>query len=252
MTNSNENKRTKWSGEVDNVHPFFEDCLSTSMNYKAMQVAIAGNVVDTLTERGLFSTVLHTDGTDRYSIALRSKPEYRLSNVVGIRVNFNRFNISFILTNLNDECDFGIFRFKTIIGMPVKCTFTGNIQYSVAEDVNLIEELKEIFYIAEMNYNNDIIRNVSYDGTIDFNNITIYDLCQMYLGDCKIASKLADHGYKDMSVTEFVNNVDLDGLRKEYGIGPKTVVVLKDMYMYFGLDEIKNTSKKKGLCLKEE
>lgn len=239
MTNSNENKRTTWSGEVNNVHPCFVDCLSTSVRYKVMQTAIAGNVVDILTEHGLFSTVLHTDGTDRYSIALRNKPEYRLSNVVGIRVNFNRFNISFVLTNLNNECDFGIFRFKTILGMPVKCTFTGNTQYSVAEDVNLIEELKEIFYIAEMNYNNNIIRHEDYDDTIDFNNITIYDLCQMYLGDCKIANKLADHGYKDMSVAEFVNKVDLDELRKEYGIGPKTVVVLKDLYIYFGLDKLK-------------
>lgn len=236
---ANTNERTHWTGEVDDVHPLFVDCLSTSMNYKAMQVEIAGNVVDTLEERGLFSTVLHSEGSNYFCIALKYKEEYIHSNIRRIRVNFNRFNISFILTDCNDEVNYGIFRFKTIIGKPAICTFTGNVQYPVDEDAKLIEELKEIFYVAEVIYNNNDRRYYAFEGNVNLNKITIYELCKIYFGNSKIAGKITKCGYKDMSAKEFANFVDLNDLKKRPGVGAKTIAMLEEMYIYYGLDKLK-------------
>lgn len=239
MAKSFKNERSTWVGEVKNVHPLFKDCLTTSILYKDMQVEIAGNIVDLLEEHDLFSTLLHAEHGNEFIITLRHKPEYYKSNISRIHVNFNRFNVSFILTDDNNAHDFGTFRFKTRLYKPTKCEFTGIVQYSVIEDEQIINELKEIFYVAEVMYNNNkqVIHN---DKDLDFETMTICDLCTEYTGSCRISSILSHCGYQCCTVKEFVNMVDMTELRKTDGIGPKTYTVLNEIYHHYNLDELKN------------
>lgn len=239
MAKSFKNERSTWVGEVKNVHPLFKDCLTTSILYKDMQVEIAGNIVDLLEEHDLFSTLLHAEHGNEFIITLRHKPEYYKSNISRIHVNFNRFNVSFILTDGNNAHDFGTFRFKTRLYKPTKCEFTGIVQYSVIEDEQIINELKEIFYVAEVMYNNNkqVIHN---DKDLDFETMTICDLCTEYTGSCRISSILSHCGYQCCTVKEFVNMVDMTELRKTDGIGPKTYTVLNEIYHHYNLHELKN------------
>lgn len=241
MANSFENKRSTWVGEVENVHPLFEDCLTTAILYKEMQVEIAGNIVDLLEEHNLFSTLLHSQHGNEFIIILRHKPEYYNSNISRIHINFNRFNVSFILTDGNNAHDFGTFRFRTRLHNPTKCEFTGIVQYSVIEDEQIINELKEVFYIAEVMYNNNksVIQN---DKDLDFETMTMCDLCTEYTGSCRISTVLSHCGYQLCTVKEFVNIVDIKELRKNAGVGPKTCTVLNEIYRHYNLDELRKES----------
>lgn len=233
------NKRTNWAGRVDNVNPDFLDFLSMSMNSAAMQVEIIGILVEVLKEHNLFSSVLHREGSSSYRIAIKCKPEYRLSNITRIRINFNRFNMSLILTDDRGDARFGTFRFRTTVGSAVKCTLTSLVHYATDADVQIIEELKEIFYKTETLYGCNKRRYKELNENIDFNNTTIYELCNRYTSDCAVGGKISRCGYKDMSVVEFAKSVDINALKNRPGIGPKTIAVLNEMYIYYGLDKFK-------------
>lgn len=238
MKNTNES-RTSWAGRVDDIHPEFVDYLSSSMNTAAMQVEIMGILIDMLKEHGLFSTILHKEGGTSYRIAIKCKPEYRFSNITKIRVNFNRYNLSLILTDDSGVLTFGTFRFRTIVGNSVKCTLTSMVHYATDADVNIIEELKEVFYKTEYIYGSNKRNYKELEEDIDFNKTTMYELCHIYASDRLIAGKLSRCGYKNMTVKEFVNSVDLNDLKKRPGIGAKTIAMLEEMYIYYGLDKLK-------------
>lgn len=238
MKNTDE-RRIRWAGRVDDIHPEFADYLSSSMNTAAMQVEIIGIVIDILREHGLFATILHREGSTSYRISIKYKPEYRFSNITKIRVNFNRYNLALILTDDNGDLTFGTFRFRTIVGNSVKCTLTSMVHYATDADLNMINELKTVFHKTESIYDSNHRRYKELEEEIDFNKTTMYELCHIYASDRLIAGKLSRCGYKDMTVKEFVNSIDLNDLKKRPGIGTKTITMLNEMYIYYGLDKLK-------------
>ena len=238
MKNTDE-RRVRWAGRVEDVHPEFVDYLSSSMNTAAMQVEIIGILIEVLKEHGLFSTILHREGSTSYRIAIKCKPEYRFSNITKIRVNFNRYNLALILTDDVGTLTFGTFRFRTIVGNSVKCTLTSMVHYATDSDVSIIDELKEVFYKTESIYCSNERCYKELEEEIDFNKTTMYELCHMYASDRLIAGKLSRCGYKELSVKEFVNTVDLNALKKRPGVGAKTITMLNEMYIYYGLDKLK-------------
>ena len=238
MKNTDE-RRIRWAGRVDDIHPEFADYLSSSMNTAAMQVEIIGILIDILREHGLFATILHREGGTSYRIAIKFKPEYRFSNITQIRVNFNRYNLALILTDDSGNLTFGTFRFRTIINNFVKCTLTSMVHYATDADERLVEELKEVFHKTETIYCSNERCYKELEEEIDFDKTTMYELCHIYASDRLIAGKLSRCGYKDMTVKEFVNSIDLNDLKKRPGIGTKTITMLNEMYIYYGLDKLK-------------
>lgn len=235
MTNTNE--KTNWAGRINNINSEFVDFLESSMKSAAMQVEIIDILVNVLKEHDLFSTVLHREGTNSYRIAIKHDTAHRLSGVEKIRVNFNRFNMSLMLVDASEDMKFGIFRFRTISGKPINCTLTSPVHYTSLDDIALIDELKEVFYETEKRYDSGTKRYEEFSETdIDLNTSTMNDLCQKYTSDCILKGKIDRAGYGMMTANEFYKTVDLKDLKKKAGIGTKTISILKEMAVYFGVE----------------
>lgn len=236
----NKEKRTNWAGRINNIRAEFTDFPEMSMRAAAMQLEIVDILIDQLINHELFSTVLHREGTNTYRIALSKK--YRNVKMDIIKVNFNRFNMSLMVTDPSGDLKYGTFRYRTIQNKPINCTLTSQLHWSTDDEETLINELKTVFYEAEQIYeaSDKRYREFGKDDEVDLDEFKFIDLCTKYTGNTALKSRLSLLRYrncdlKDLSAKAFYELVDLDELKSYPGIGPKSIGIIKQMYRFYGL-----------------
>ena len=236
----NKEKRTNWAGRINNIRKEFTDFPEMSMRAAAMQLEIVDILIDQLINHELFSTVLHREGTNAYRIALSKK--YRNVKMDIIKVNFNRFNMSLMVTDPSGDLKYGTFRYRTIQNKPINCTLTSQLHWSTDDEETLINELKAVFYEAEQIYeaSDKRYREFGKDDEVDLDKIKFIDLCTKYTGNVILKGKLSRLRYggcdlKDLSAKAFYELVDLNELKEYPGIGPKSIGIIKQMYRFYDL-----------------
>ena len=233
-------ERVNWAGRINNIRKTFTDFPEMSMRAAAMQLELVDILIDQLQNHGLYSTVLHREGTNAYRIALSKK--YNKVNMDIIRVNFNRFNMSLMVTDQSGDLKYGTFRYRTIQNKSVNCTLTSILHFSTDDEENLINELKTVFYETEQIYeaSDKRYREFGDDDIVDFDEIKFVDLCTKYTGNVILKGKLSRLVYDGiplvkLSVREFYEKVDLTVLRGLPNIGPKSIEIIKQIYRFYGL-----------------
>ena len=236
----NKEQRTNWAGRINNIRKEFTDFPEMSMRAAAMQLEIVDILIDQLINHELFSTVLHRDGTNTYRIALSEK--YRKANMDIIRVNFNRFNMSLMVTDQSGDLKYGTFRYRTIQNKSINCTLTSQLHFSTDDEETLINELKTVFYETEQIYeaSDKRYREFGKDDEVDLDEFKFIDLCTKYTGNVVLKGKLSRLRYgscdlKDLSAKAFYELVDLEELKSYPGIGPKSIGIIRQMYRFYGL-----------------
>ena len=175
-------ERVNWAGRINNIRKDFTDFPEMSMRAAAMQLEIVDILIDQLQNHELFSTVLHREGTNAYRIALSKK--YRNVKMDVIKVNFNRFNMSLMVTDQSGDLKYGTFRYRTIQNKSINCTLTSLLHFSTDDEETLINELKDVFYEAEQIYeaSDKRYREFGDEDNVDLNKFKFIDLCTKYTG----------------------------------------------------------------------
>ena len=233
-------KRTNWAGRISNIRGDFLDFQEMSMRAAAMQLEIVDILIDQLQNHELFATVLHREGTNSYRIALSKK--YRNVKMDIIRVNFNRFNMSLMVTDPSGDLKYGTFRYRTIQNKPINCTLTSQLHFSTDDEEVLINELKTVFYETEQIYeaSDKRYREFGKDDEVDLDKIKFIDPCTKYTGNIILKGKLSRLRYggcnlRDLSAKAFYELIDLSDLKEYPGIGPKSIGIIKQIYRFYGL-----------------
>lgn len=233
-------ERVNWAGRINNIRKDFTDFPEMSMRAAAMQLEIVDILIDQLQNHELFSTVLHREGTNAYRIALSKK--YRNVKMDIIRVNFNRFNMSLMVTDQSGDLKYGTFRYRTIQNKSVNCTLTSVLHFSTDDEERLINELKDVFYEAEQIYeaSDKRYREFGDDDNVDLEEFKFIDLCTKYTGSIAIKGRLSllryrNYDLKNLSAKAFYELVDLEELKNYPGIGPKSIGIIKQIYRFYGL-----------------
>lgn len=233
-------------GRIKHVRYPFNGLPDVSLAVTAKQLKLIDILIDQLNNHELFSTV-NCGGRSKYSYVIAlSRAKYKNSEIIALKANFNRINLSIHLLNKNRE-NFGTFRFNTDInerGDDTKGTITARFHFENSDDEKLVKELKEIFYETEIIYSmsDNGYRSTNDEDTVDVNTIKFVDLCKKYCGNLYIATRLSQITYegkslKDLTAVEFYKTVDLDILKEFPGVGAKTILVIEQIYRFYDLNK---------------
>ena len=179
-----------------------------------------------------------------YRIALRAK--YPNSRIEIIKVNFNRFNMSLHLFDHTGDFHLGTFRFKTVINddSGTEGSVTSPFHFTNDDDERLLEELKIVFYETEQIYaeSEGHIEVREKNDDIDLNTIKFVDLAKKYCGNISLSTRLSSLVYNgkpisNMTAMEFYKTIDLDILKTLPRIGPKSINIIKNMYVFYGFSK---------------
>jgi hypothetical protein len=230
-------------GRIKHVRKPFTDLPAVQLAIISKQLKLIDILIDQLQNHGLFSSVL-VSGRSRYvyRIAL-SKSKYPNSEIAVLKVNFNRFNMSLHLLDSTGDFHLGTFRFKTDINDDIdetNGTITSQFHYTNDDDADMIEELKMVFYETEK-INAETASNyqsTNKSDNIDLNTIKFVDLTKIYCGSIGLATRLSSLIYDGcqisrMTAMEFYKTIDLDILKTLPGIGPKSISIIKNMYVFY-------------------
>ena len=232
-------------GRIKHVRYPFNGLPDVSLAVTAKQLKLIDILIDQLNNHGLFSTV-NCGGRSKYSYKIALSPgKYKNSEIIALKANFNRINLSIHLLNKNCE-NFGTFRFNTDINEcdDTKGTITARFHFENKDDEMLIKELKEVFYETEVIYamSDNGYRSTNDEDNIDINTIKFVDLCKKYCGNLYIATRLSQIIYegkslKDLAAVEFYKTIDLEVLKKFSGIGEKTIIIIEQIYKFYDLNK---------------
>jgi hypothetical protein len=219
----------------------YQGVVDTANAVVAKQLELIDCLITQLENHELFSnTLVGGSSTYVYTISLRTK--YPNSRIKLIKVNFNRFNMSLHLRDHSGDLHLGTFRFKTSATKDdgTMGTITSPFHFTNDDDTRMIEELKLVFYETEQIYAESEHRLESYEKNdkIDLNTIKFVDLCKLYCGNISLSVRLSSLIYDgkkivDMTAMEFYKEIDLDKLKDLPRIGPKSIAIIKNMYVFY-------------------
>lgn len=219
----------------------YQGVVDTANAVVAKQLELIDCLITQLENHDLFSNTL-VGGRSTYVYTISLKTKYPNSNIKLIKVNFNRFNMSLHLRDHSGDLHLGTFRFKTSATKDdgTMGTITSPFHFTNDDDIKMIEELKLVFYEAEQIYAESEHRLESYEKNdkIDLNTIKFVDLCKLYCGNISLSTRLSSLVYDgkkivDMTAMEFYKDINLNKLKDLPGIGPKSIAVIKNMYVFY-------------------
>lgn len=233
-------KRKDYVGRIEKVLVPYDHVPETSLSIVSRQLKIVDILIDQLKNHELYSTT-NVAGSTRYVYKISLTHKYPSSQITGLKVNFNRFNLALHMTNIGGD-SLGTFKFRTydIVGKEdTHGSVTSPFQFSNTADTELIEELKECFHETEVIFAESYVGYKTHTSKddVDLNEIKFVDLCTLYCGNLIISSKLVRLGLDNLSAVDFYHTVNLDELKHEPGIGEKTISIIKNIYTYYGFDK---------------
>lgn len=237
MRTNDENNLKDWVVRHPDTPLPFHPLLSVRTVVLCNQVNLVTILIDQLKNHGLFSCMNYHDNGNGYRIALSKK--YPSSNIEYIIINFNRYNISFILTDHKEEMRFGSFKFRTPRLAPVDATITTGLSFNNDADQNIVEDLCHAFEETRVIYNESETRYHEFnkDDEVNLDEIKFVDLCTKYCGNVILSGKLTRCGYAELTARQFYNTVDLKELTTLPGIGTKSITIIKQIYVFYGLTD---------------
>ena len=244
MNNKNRREYTERVIRLVNIRKPYQGVVDTANIVVSKQLKLIDCLITQLQNHGLFSnTMVGGSSTYVYTISLRTK--YPNSNIKLIKVNFNRFNMSLHLRDHSGDLHLGTFRFKTSISDDggTQGTITSPFHFTNDDDTKMIEELKLVFHETEVIYSESEgnIESHEKNDKIDLNTILFIDLCKLYCGNIALSTRLASLVYdgkpiSNMTAMEFYKTIDLDKLKGLPRIGPKSIAIIKNMYVFYNFE----------------
>jgi hypothetical protein len=241
MNNKNRREYTERVIRLTNIRRPYQGIVDTTYAVVDKQLGLIDCLITQLQNHGLFSnTMVGGSSNYVYRIALTSK--YPNSRIEVIKVNFNRFNMSLHLLDHSGDFHLGTFRFKTTVGDngETQGTITSPFHFTNDDDTKMLEELKVVFYETEVIYaeSEGHIESHEKNDKIDLNRVLFIDLCKLYCGNIALSTRLASLVYdgkpiSNMTAMEFYNTIDLDKLKDLPRIGPKSIAIIKNMYVFY-------------------
>jgi hypothetical protein len=241
MNNKNRREYTERVIRLTNIRRPYQGIVDTTYAVVDKQLRLIDCLITQLQNHGLFSnTMVGGSSNYVYRIALTSK--YPNSRIEVIKVNFNRFNMSLHLFDHSGDFHLGTFRFKTTVGDndETQGTITSPFHFTNDDDTKMLEELKVVFYETEVIYaeSEGHIESHEKNDKIDLNTILFIDLCKLYCGNIALSTRLASLVYdgkpiSNMTAMEFYKTIDLDKLKDLPRIGPKSIAIIKNMYVFY-------------------
>ena len=234
---NDENIKRDWAAHVDNMPIPFHGLMSGRTVVLSNQVKLATILIDQLKSVGVFGKLSYNDnGPFTIAIARTAFPNSTIEKII---MNFNRFNMSFILKDEKEEMDFGIFRYKTKLFEDIEATLTKGLHFNNDSDQELVEVLCVAFENTRIIYNETMTeyRELNKNEDIDLNTIAFVDLCTKYCTNLILTGKLIRLGYGTLTAMEFYKTIDLEKLKDMPGIGAKSITIIKNIYKFYGFSK---------------
>lgn len=245
---NNKNKRPGYTERVirlTGIRKPYQGVPDASNTIISKQLKLIDCLITQLENHDLYSNTL-VGGRSNYVYRIALKSKYPNSRIEIIKVNFNRFNMSLHLFDHSGDFHLGTFRFKTTVGEDsgTEGTITSPFHFTNDDDTKMIEELKIVFYETEqiVAESEGSIEMHERNDKIDLNTIKFVDLTKMYCGNISLATrlsglKLLDVNLGTLTAMEFYESNDLNELKAAPGIGPKSIAIIKNMYVFYGFSE---------------
>lgn len=225
-----------------NIRKPYQGVPDTANTVVSKQLKLIDCLITQLENHGLYSNTMVGGWSNyTYRISLK-KTKYPNSRIEIIRVNFNRFNLALHLIDHTGDLHLGTVRFKTTAGDNdgTEGCVTSPFHFTNDDDAKMLEELKIAFYETEQIYSTTECDFEMHENTdkIDLNTITFVDLCKMYCSNLSLSTRLSSHMYEnyklsEMTAMDFYNKIDLVKLANIPGIGPKSITIIKNMYVFY-------------------
>ena len=241
MNNKNRREYTERVIRLTNIRKPYQGIVDTACAVVDKQLRLIDCLITQLQNHGLYSNTM-VGGSSNYVYRIALKSKYPNSRIEIIKVNFNRFNMSLHLFDHSGDFHLGTFRFKTNVGENegTQGTITSPFHFTNDDDAKMLEELKVVFYETEVIYSESEgnIESHEKNDKIDLNTILFIDLCKLYCGNIALSTRLASLVYdgkpiSHMTAMEFYKTIDLDKLKDLPRIGPKSIAIIKNMYVFY-------------------